>query len=179
MVGADRMAALHIFVIIDAIAEFLQSRGEFARVAGVDAVVLGRQIEEDRRVFYALPDVLVWRIFRHEGPVAGHVGIAIFGDPRGTSEQLVVAQHILQRRTRNDRAIEVGPLFHRRADEDTAVRTAGNGDLALGADPGGAQILGDRVQVVEAVLALLAQRRLMPGGTIFAAAADVGEDIGI
>src|SRR3546814_7425014 len=36
-----------------------------------------------------------------------------------------------------------------------------------------------RVQIVEAVLAFFAQRRLMPGGAIFATAADIGEDIGI
>src|SRR3546814_8862056 len=82
MVGADRMAALDICVIIDAISIFHQSRGIFARVAGVDAVVLGRKIEEGRRICHALADIVIGRIFRQEGPIPGHVGVAIFGDPR-------------------------------------------------------------------------------------------------
>ena len=48
-----------------------------------------------------------------------------------------------------------------------------------GRDAGADQILGDGVEIVEAALPVLAQRRLVPGRPIFAAAADVGEDIGI
>ena len=48
-----------------------------------------------------------------------------------------------------------------------------------GRDAGADQILGDGVEIVEAALPVLAQRRLVPGRAIFAAAADIGEHIGI
>ncbi len=51
--------------------------------------------------------------------------------------------------------------------------------LPLLGDSGADQILGDGVEVVEALLPVLAKHRLVPFGAIFAAAADVGEDIGI
>jgi hypothetical protein len=90
-----------------------------------------------------------------------------------------IALHVLERRAGDHRRIEIGPLVHRRADQHAAVRAAGNADPALGGDSGADQVLGDGVEIVEAALPLLAQRRLVPVGPIFAAAADVGEDIGI
>src|SRR3546814_20428258 len=91
----------------------------------------------------------------------------------------VCSSDLLDRRARDHHAVKVGALRHRRADENAAVRAARDRDLALGADAGLDEILGDGVEIVEAVLAFFAQRRLMPRGAIFAAPAAIGEDLGI
>jgi hypothetical protein len=153
IVGADRMAAFQIFVEVEAVAIFLEPGRHLAGVAGMDPVVLGRAVEEDRRVADALAQILVGRILRHEGPVRRLVGIAIFVDPRGAGEQVRIALHVEQRRADDHRRIEIGPLVHRRADQHAAVGAAGNADLALGGDSGADQILGDGVEIVEAASA--------------------------
>src|SRR3546814_19845136 len=92
------------------------------------------------------------RICRREGTSTASVRVAIFGDPRGAGEHLLRATHILDRRARDHRAVKVGALRHRRADENAAVRAARDRDLALGADAGLDQLLGDGVEIVDALL---------------------------
>ena len=179
MVGADRMAALAIFMIIDRAAGRLQLRRHLARMARMHPVILGRQVEEGGRILHPGLHILIGRPFGHERPVRRHIGIAIFRHPGRAGRQMRIALHILQRRPRDHRAIEVGPLGHRRAHQHAAIGAAGNADIALGRHAGLDQILGHRSQIVERILALLAQRILMPGRAIFAAAPDIGEDIGI
>src|SRR4029079_10919901 len=65
------------------------------------------------------------------------------------------------------------------AHQDAAVGAAGCADLALHGHARPDEVLGDRVEIVEAALAVFTQRGLVPSRPIFAAAADVGEDIGI
>ena len=59
------------------------------------------------------------------------------------------------------------------------VRAARGGDTARISQTVGDEVVGHRMEIVEAVLAFFAQRVLVPARPVFAAPADIGEDIGI
>ena len=153
------------------------ARGHLAGVARVHAVVAGGGGEQHRRVVNVLLHVLVGRIPAQELPVRRHVRVAVFGHPGGAGQQLVVAIHVQQRHLADHGAEQLRVHHHHVAGEQAAVAAALDAQAGRLGDLAGDQVLGHRREVLVGLVAVLAQRRLVPARAVFAAAADVGDHV--
>jgi hypothetical protein len=72
----------------------------------MEVIAAARDLGESQLLAGA--EVLVGRVFFEEGPLGGHVGIAVFGDPARAGEQAVVTLHVGERVAADDGAVEFG-----------------------------------------------------------------------
>ena len=171
------MPAIDILVIKEGPPERLHAGRHLAGMAGVDAVVLGRGDKERLGVGDPRFQIVVGRDAFQEHRLVGNVGVAVFGDPRGAGEQLVIAQHVEERHLDHDGVEQIRPLRQHDAHQEAAIRTAHDAEPARARDIAADQILGDRDEILEGVAAAGFQRGLVPFRTELAAAADIGDDI--
>ncbi len=106
------------------------------------------------------------------------VRIAVLGDPRGAGQQQVEAPHVQQRHAAHQRAEQLGILREHDAHQQAAVAAALRAELLDGGDPARHQILCDRGEVLGHQVPALPHRLGVPAGSVFAAAADVGQHVG-
>ena len=121
--------------------------------------------------------VLVGAVLRDPVPLRRVVGVAVLAHPAGAGQQPVVAPHVQQRHLADHGAEQLRALQHHRADQQPAVAAALDGQPPRLRDACGDQVLGHGDEVVEGLLPLALQRRLVPAGAELAAAADVGHHL--
>lgn len=80
-VGPCCVAAFSGLGIVKPVAERFQCCGKLARVAGVDAIVLGRGVDEWRGIPYAGLQVVIRRIGFDKRPVGRNVGVSVLAYP--------------------------------------------------------------------------------------------------
>ena len=119
------------------------------------------------------PDVVQRRVGQQHLEHLRVVGGAEVGDPRRADREQVEAQHVHHADRRQRHRGQVGPLGDRRADQQAAVAAAVQRELPVRRDALGDQVVGDRGEVVEDVLLALEPARVVPGGAVLAAAAQV------
>ena len=152
----------------------LHDGGHLACVVRIDAsVALGRG-EEHRGVAGAGHDVVIRGVREHPLELLGDVRIAVLGGPELADEVEVVAHHVEQRNRAMDRPREIGPLRHRRAHEQPAVRASSEREAASRGEPVRHEPIARRVEVVEHLLLVLAHAGSMPVLAFLGAAADAG-----
>ena len=78
--------------------------------------------------------------------------------------EFVVTQHVHHTDSRQADGIEVGALHLAGADQQSAVRTARDGEFVLRGILAGDEILGRRDEIIEDVLFVLQHPGLVPGG---------------
>ena len=171
------MAAVGVLIEQHRIAQFLQPRRRLAGVAGVDAIVLGRGVDEDLGIGLARAQVLIGRILLDPGPLFRNVRIAVFRDPAGPGQQAVEAQHVEQGHLDDRRIDQVRALGQHRPHEQPALRPAHDAESRLAGDAARDQVHGHGLIVLMRPLAVLLQGRLMPVGAELAATAGIGDDI--
>ncbi len=156
----------------------LQRGAQLAGVQRVDPGVAVEDGEQRRRVVDALDDPVVRRVRQQPAELLGVVGGAVLDVPGRAESELLVAHHVEQRRRADDGAEEVGPLGHRRADEQAAVGAAADGQLARACvQPSADEPLGRGVEVVEDVLLVAEHAVAVPLLALLAAAAQVGDRV--
>src|SRR6185312_2234222 len=105
-------------------------------------------------------------------------GIAILADPGRPGAVVRVAQHVDERALTDDGGKEIGPLDHDGRDEEPAVGSSDDAELLRARESALLDVGGHGLEIVIGALAMVFQRRLVPGGTELAATADVGHGDG-
>ena len=146
-------------------------------MAGVDPVVARRGGQQHARIFLVLEDVVVRRVLADVGPLFRHVRVAVLSHPRGARQHLVIAAHVEQRHLADDGVEQVGTLHQHGARQQAAIAAAHDAQVARTGDFALDQVLRHGDEVVIRALAVFLQRRLVPAGAEFAAAADIGQHI--
>src|SRR3954471_1017613 len=176
-VRACRVAAFRILIIIEGEAHLLHARGELARVAGADAVVLGRGEDEGNGIGCALAQVLIGRELVPEGADARVLDAAILALPRRAGGNLRNADHVEQRNVDDHRLPQLGMLGELDPHQQPAVGTPADAEAARGGHAAGDEVARHAREIVVDDLPLGPEPGLVPGGPELAAAADVGERI--
>jgi hypothetical protein len=104
VVGDAAVSALGVFKIEDGVFLLDHTRGHFTGVSGVNAVVEGGGHKEDFGILNIRIHALVGRIGQNIFALGRHVGVSVFGHPRGSGEEGVVAHHIEKGDLADDRA---------------------------------------------------------------------------
>eukprot|EP00964_Phaeocystis_antarctica_P091622 scaffold58790_cov65-Phaeocystis_antarctica.AAC.15 len=173
VVGRAAVAAFDVLVVVGGVlAHVIELAHQLARVARVHAVVARRGGAQEGRVALLGLDVV-------RRPLGGLIGVAVLLHPRGTRQQRVVAAHVEQRHLADDGAEELGRADQHITGEQPTVGAALAAELGRGRDTARDQVLGDRLEVLEGLVALLLERRLVPARAVLAAAADVGLHVGV
>ena len=156
----------------------LLKRGdELERVSRHDPVIVVRRRHQRRRVGDAVLDRMEGRVAIEVAEVLLAVARSVLDRPSPADRELVEAEHIHDAHGRQRDLEQVGTLGHGRADQQAAVRAAGDGDLV-----GRGVFLPDEVfgrgdEVVEDVLFIEKHPGFVPGFAVLAAAPEVGKGI--
>mmetsp|Transcript_40208 Transcript_40208/g.93844 ORF Transcript_40208/g.93844 Transcript_40208/m.93844 type:complete len:650 (-) Transcript_40208:97-2046(-) len=142
----------------------------------VNTVVARRCGQQDGRVRRLGVDVVVGRVGAQEVPIIG-VGVAVLTHPARAGQQHIEPFHVEQRHLAHDRPKEQAACGWPRehvASQQPAVGAALAAELRGGCDAACDEIPRDRLKVLEGLVAILLERRLVPPGPVLAAAANVG-----
>src|SRR5215813_3572431 len=171
------MAALRRLIEEHGMAERFETRRHLAGVSRMNAIIACRGPQQDRRIGLSRVGEMIGRDLLEKGPVVGFVGIAVFGDPARSREELAVAAHVEQWDRAPDRAETLRVTRQHVADEKTAVAAAAAGQPLGAGDAASHEIGCNSGEVVLRALLVFTDAGIVPGGTKFTAATDIGDHI--